>query len=266
MAATMMMFIPLIFMLITFGLFIWQAVWVAMDSRKRGDEYWWLWTIAAIIAFPIGIIVYAIVSRSDRRKCNNCGKEVPKDLKLCPYCGQKCGFFCSNCGQSVQSGWKFCPNCTTELPENIANEASKRRGNNKPIIIVVSIIVVLAVLFVGMFIISFAGFTGIKGSTQIYNEEISTFDISGYQGKEYDKRTTETLEYTVPSNTHSFWYKGKREKGEAIVNIYDKEGNLKWQSDAITAEEFAEGTLAESGYKIKIELKDYKGSFYVRFN
>ena len=76
------MLIPMIFTLITFGLYIFQAVWVAIDSRKRAEEYWWLWTIAAFISFPIGIIVYALVSRSDRRRCNNCGKEVPQNLNV----------------------------------------------------------------------------------------------------------------------------------------------------------------------------------------
>ena len=36
------MILPIVFMLIIFALFIWQAVWVAIDSRKRGEEYWWL--------------------------------------------------------------------------------------------------------------------------------------------------------------------------------------------------------------------------------
>ncbi len=78
MSTTIFMFIPLIFMAIIFGLFIWQAIWVAIDSRKRGEEYWWLWTIAAFIAFPVGIIVYAIVSRSDRRRCNIVEKKYQK--------------------------------------------------------------------------------------------------------------------------------------------------------------------------------------------
>ena len=261
MSATIFMFIPLIFMAIIFGLFIWQAIWVAIDSRKRGEEYWWLWTIAAFIAFPVGIIVYAIVSRSDRRRCNNCGKEVPKDLKLCPYCGQRCGNFCPNCGQNVQSGWRFCPNCTTELPDEIAN--SKRKINNKPIIIVVSIIVVLAILFVGMFVVSYTSFSGISNS---YVEEINTFDTSGYQGEVFDSKTTEVLTYDIPSNTHSFWYKGEREKGYLLVKVYDKDGNLKKESDKISAEEFTEGMFVEPGQKIEVYLNDYRGSFYVRFN
>ena len=261
MSATIFMFIPLIFMAIIFGLFIWQAIWVAIDSRKRGEEYWWLWTIAAFIAFPVGIIVYAIVSRSDRRRCNNCGKEVPKDLKLCPYCGQRCGNFCPNCGQIQQSGWRFCPNCTTELPDEIAN--SKRKINNKPIIIVVSIIVVLAILFVGMFVVSYTSFSGISNS---YVEEINTFDTSGYQGEVFDSKTTEVLIYDIPSNTHSFWYKGEREKGYLLVKVYDKDGNLKKESDKISAEEFTEGMFVEPGQKIEVYLNDYRGSFYVRFN
>ena len=93
------MILTLLFILIIFAAFIWQAVWVAIDSRKKGEEYWWLWTIAAIIAFPIGLIVYALVTRSDKSKCNNCGKEIPHNINSCPYCGMKCGFFCPSCGQ-----------------------------------------------------------------------------------------------------------------------------------------------------------------------
>ncbi len=136
-----------------------------------------------------------------------CGKEVPKDLKLCPYCGQRCGNFCPNCGQNVQTGWRFCPNCTTELSDEVSN--SKNVTNNKPIIIVVSIINSMALLFVGMFVVSFAGFYGVKGS---YVEEMNTFDTSGYQGEVFNKKTTEILKYTIPSNSHSFWYKDKGRK------------------------------------------------------
>ena len=139
---------------------------------------------------------------------------------------------------------------------------SKKVTNNKPIIIVVSIIIALALLFVGMFVVSFAGFYGVKGS---YVEEMNTFDTSGYQGEVFNKKTTEILKYTIPSNSHSFWYKGQREKGDLIVKIYNKDGSLKDESE-ISSEEFTEGMIAEPGQKVEVYLNDYKGSFYVRFN
>lgn len=114
MIGVLFMFIPFLVMV---ALFIGQAVWVANDSRKRDDEYWWLWTIAALISCPIGIIVYILVTRMDRNKCKICGKEVPKNIKTCPYCGSKCGETCANCGCKVQPGWKYCPNCSVELTD-----------------------------------------------------------------------------------------------------------------------------------------------------
>ena len=69
------------------------------------------------------------VTRSDKSKCNNCGKEIPHNINSCPYCGMKCGFFCPSCGQKVESGWNYCPHCTTELPEG--NERIKELVRNQ---------------------------------------------------------------------------------------------------------------------------------------
>ena len=129
------MILSVFIMLGMVGLFIWQAVWVAMDSMKKGEEYWWLWTIAAVIAFPIGLIVYILVTKSDRSRCNNCGKEVPNNINLCPYCGVKCGLFCPNCGQKVEATWGYCPNCTTKLPDEIKNAKTTKKSYKKTIII-----------------------------------------------------------------------------------------------------------------------------------
>ena len=155
------MILTLLFILIIFAAFIWQAVWVAIDSRKKGEEYWWLWTIAAIIAFPIGLIVYALVTRSDKSKCNNCGKEIPHNINSCPYCGMKCGFFCPSCGQKVESGWNYCPHCTTELPDEIKESKASKKSNKKVMIAIVITITILALLivisFLGVITYSFNG-------------------------------------------------------------------------------------------------------------
>ena len=62
--------IPLLVMLV---IFIGQAIWVARDAMKKGEEFWWLWTIISVIVFPIGIIIYILVSRNNKNRCNNCG-------------------------------------------------------------------------------------------------------------------------------------------------------------------------------------------------
>ena len=256
------MLIPMIFTLITFGLYIFQAVWVAIDSRKRGEEYWWLWTIAAFISFPIGIIVYALVSRSDRRRCNNCGKEVPQNLNVCPYCGQKRGYFCPSCGQNVQPGWKFCPNCTTELPEEIANK-SNRRGSNKPIIIIVSIIAVIALLFVGIIIASFTTFSYAGAHKEISVTETTD---SMNMGKEYEEEFTGTRAYGFPKGIGNIYYTGERKSGEVIIRIYDSNGNLVDESEPIKDKKIDGVFKSKNGYGTKVELEfiDFKGSFYIR--
>lgn len=259
-----MMFLPIIIMLITFGLYIWQGVWVAIDSRKRGEEYWWIWSIASFIAFPIGIIVYALVSRSDRRRCNNCGKEVPQNLNLCPYCGQRCGHFCPSCGQNVQPGWKFCPNCTNELPEEISK--GKNIKNNKPIIIIVSVIIILAILFIGIFVASFAGMIGYVGKTEVYNEEIS-MNATGYMGGEYKEKYSNTRSYGLARGTQSISYEANVESGEVIIRGYDSEGNLLGESEPIKSNRDLGIFMPEGGAvtRIEIEYKDFKGSFYYKF-
>ena len=37
--------IPLLVMLV---IFIGQAIWVARDAMKKGEEFWWLWTIISV--------------------------------------------------------------------------------------------------------------------------------------------------------------------------------------------------------------------------
>ena len=53
--------IPLLVMLV---IFIGQAIWVARDAMKKGEEFWWLWTIISVIVFPIGIIIYILTGQA----------------------------------------------------------------------------------------------------------------------------------------------------------------------------------------------------------
>lgn len=260
------MFLPLVLMLGMFGLFIWQAVWVALDSRKKGEEYWWLWTIAAIIAFPIGLIVYVIVSKSDKSNCNNCGKEVPKNLSVCPYCGQKCGFFCPNCGQKVECGWKYCPQCTGELPEEISI-AKKKNTTNKIVFIVVGIIIAIILFFV---LIAASSFMMFSSGSNVINEEVSVknYDYDGYTGEGFLEKYSNVEEYTIPNNVHSFWYKGELDKGEVTIKLYDNNRNFISEAQVTDKGEFSECfvTGVESGNIIEIEFNNFQGEFYRRFN
>lgn len=107
----------LVFPIIFIALFIYlgQAIWVYLDSRHRGDEYSWLWAILCLVSFPVPIIIYLLVTRHGRKRCNNCDKSIDRHLKNCPYCGESTSISCPKCGSSVESDWNFCPNCNEKI-------------------------------------------------------------------------------------------------------------------------------------------------------
>jgi RNA polymerase subunit RPABC4/transcription elongation factor Spt4 len=45
--------------------------------------------------------------------CSNCGKELQKEWKICPYCKTSQNTICSNCGKELQKEWEVCPYCAT---------------------------------------------------------------------------------------------------------------------------------------------------------
>lgn len=79
--------------------FILIAIWVYKDAEKRGSSGV-LWLIIIIITGIIGLIIWLIVRPpigghpqqsgvSTGRMCPNCGRPIPMDAKICPYCGKK---------------------------------------------------------------------------------------------------------------------------------------------------------------------------------
>ncbi|MDG6218874.1 MAG: zinc ribbon domain-containing protein [Candidatus Thermoplasmatota archaeon] len=82
------------------------AIWVYKDAEKRGSSGA-LWLIIVIFTGIIGLIIWLVVrppiggkksegvasssgSGSDRR-CPNCGRVIPNDANLCPYCKKDFG-------------------------------------------------------------------------------------------------------------------------------------------------------------------------------
>ena len=83
------------------------CLWIYKDAKKRGKSGA-LWVILLIVAsvfgsfigFIIVIVVWLVirppigmepqqaVASSDRR-CPNCGRVIPMDARVCPYCGKK---------------------------------------------------------------------------------------------------------------------------------------------------------------------------------
>ena len=72
------------------------AIWVYKDAEKRGSSGA-LWLIIVILTSFVGLIIWLVVrppiggekSAADSdRKCPNCGRNIPMDAKVCPYCGK----------------------------------------------------------------------------------------------------------------------------------------------------------------------------------
>lgn len=67
-----------------------QGCWIFWDASKRGENKW-LWGFFGILNIPSNIIVYLIVTRIviKPNPCKVCGKNVRKNYRYCPYCGEE---------------------------------------------------------------------------------------------------------------------------------------------------------------------------------
>jgi uncharacterized membrane protein YhaH (DUF805 family) len=90
-------FIPVILFIISIAI----AVWMYRDAEKRGKSGA-LWLIIELLFPIIGLIIWLIVrppepsfyekkaagSEKKDRICPSCGRTIPFDAKVCPYCGK----------------------------------------------------------------------------------------------------------------------------------------------------------------------------------
>ncbi len=84
--------LPIIMLII--GIVI--AIWVYKDAEKRGSSGA-LWLIIVIFTSIIGLIIWLVVrppiggekGKGSNRNCPSCGRGIPEDARVCPYCNKK---------------------------------------------------------------------------------------------------------------------------------------------------------------------------------
>ena len=90
--------------IIMFVIWIAIGIWMYKDAEKRGKSGA-LWLIIGLLFGIIGLIVWLIVRPPERsfyekkaeqpqpqdRNCPECGRPIPMDANVCPYCGKKFG-------------------------------------------------------------------------------------------------------------------------------------------------------------------------------
>ncbi len=88
------------FWVLMFIIWIAIGVWMYRDAEKRGKSGA-LWLIIGLLFGIIGLIIWLIVrppepsfyeKKADTEKkdriCPGCGRSIPFDAKVCPYCGK----------------------------------------------------------------------------------------------------------------------------------------------------------------------------------
>ena len=83
--------------IVVFIIFILIAIWVYRDAEKRGSSGV-LWLLIVLLTQIIGLIIWLVVrppiggkpkQQSDQgRMCPGCGRPIPMDAQVCPYCGK----------------------------------------------------------------------------------------------------------------------------------------------------------------------------------
>lgn len=112
----------ILIVIIFFTLWLGQSLWVYLDARGRKDSYAILWALLSLFSFPIPLIVYLIVSRSNKIRCRACGAIVEKGLTICTNCGNALGKNCKSCGNYMEESWNFCPHCNSKYDDTDRRE------------------------------------------------------------------------------------------------------------------------------------------------
>lgn len=71
------------------------AIWVYRDAEKR-DSSGALWLLIVLLTGIIGLIIWFVIRPpiggekkiGHDRRCPACGRPIPMDAQVCPYCGK----------------------------------------------------------------------------------------------------------------------------------------------------------------------------------
>ena len=129
------MFVIYLFIAFIIALYVLSVVYVFIDARRRGSEYFWAWGLLALLPF-VGLIAYNVLRPNtylaDREEqeldmalrerqlaqygtCPHCGGPIEKDFVVCPVCNTQVRNVCPSCHRPLDAHWKVCPYCRTRI-------------------------------------------------------------------------------------------------------------------------------------------------------
>jgi len=80
---------------IVFAVWMVVGIWVYKDAKKRRENAV-LWLVITIFGGLIGLLIWIAIrppiggrKTLPDRMCPNCGRSIPMDAKICPYCSKK---------------------------------------------------------------------------------------------------------------------------------------------------------------------------------
>ena len=106
---------------IGFAVMLASAVWVYVDSKRRGMPAAF-WTAVQPFTVPAGLIAYLVCRERASLRCPACGSTVPGRDRFCPECGGVLAAFCCGCGRPVRKEFRVCPFCGARLEECFPRE------------------------------------------------------------------------------------------------------------------------------------------------